>query len=117
MSDRILVATRKGLFNVERNGSAWRIGNVDFLGAGSRGDIGGGENGTDQMSAVFVVINDQHPAIVDQNRRRPVQRANLMVILRPPSVTKTVSAILRIRLKPQPVMPFLIGALMSNPAP
>jgi len=34
MSDGILVATRKGLFTVERNGggSAWRVGAADFLG-------------------------------------------------------------------------------------
>jgi hypothetical protein len=32
MSDQILVATRKGLFNVQRNGGAWKIATVDFLG-------------------------------------------------------------------------------------
>ena len=31
MSDRILVATRKGLFTVERNGGAWKIARTDFL--------------------------------------------------------------------------------------
>lgn len=31
MSDRILVATRKGLFTIERNGSAWAIAKADFL--------------------------------------------------------------------------------------
>jgi hypothetical protein len=31
MSDRILVATRKGLFTVERNGGAWKIAGTDFL--------------------------------------------------------------------------------------
>ena len=32
MSDRILVATRKGLFTIERKGKAWRVGQTDFLG-------------------------------------------------------------------------------------
>jgi hypothetical protein len=32
MSDRILVATRKGLFTVERKGRSWAVGQVDFLG-------------------------------------------------------------------------------------
>lgn len=34
MSDRLLVATRKGLFTVERSGGAdsWRVANADFLG-------------------------------------------------------------------------------------
>lgn len=31
MSDRILVATRKGLFTVARNGSGWKVESVDFL--------------------------------------------------------------------------------------
>ena len=32
MADRMIVSTRKGLFNVSRNGKGWQIGNVDFLG-------------------------------------------------------------------------------------
>ena len=32
MSDRILVATRKGLFHVRRENSAWRVAQADFLG-------------------------------------------------------------------------------------
>ena len=32
MSDRLFVSTRKGLFQVERSGAAWRIGEVNFLG-------------------------------------------------------------------------------------
>lgn len=32
MSDRILVATRKGLFDVSRQGGAWRIRNASFVG-------------------------------------------------------------------------------------
>ena len=32
MSDRILVATRKGLFTLARGGGAWRIARADFLG-------------------------------------------------------------------------------------
>jgi len=31
MGDRILVATRKGLFTVERDGGAWKIASADFL--------------------------------------------------------------------------------------
>jgi photosystem II stability/assembly factor-like uncharacterized protein len=31
MSDRILVATRKGLFTLQRNNGAWKIAGVDFL--------------------------------------------------------------------------------------
>ena len=32
MSDRILAATRKGLFTIERKGGTWNVGQVDFLG-------------------------------------------------------------------------------------
>ena len=31
MADRLLVSTRKGLFNVERGASGWRVGRVSFL--------------------------------------------------------------------------------------
>ena len=31
MSDNLIVSTRKGLFNVRRNGNGWEIGDVDFL--------------------------------------------------------------------------------------
>jgi hypothetical protein len=32
MAEKLIVSTRKGLFNVSRNGKGWEIGNVDFLG-------------------------------------------------------------------------------------
>jgi len=32
MSDQIYVATRKGLFTVERSGSKWEISRADFIG-------------------------------------------------------------------------------------
>jgi hypothetical protein len=32
MAEKMIVSTRKGLFNLSRNGKGWEIGNVDFLG-------------------------------------------------------------------------------------
>ena len=32
MSDRLYVATRKGLFTIERNGSAWDVTGTSFVG-------------------------------------------------------------------------------------
>ena len=32
MAEKMIVSTRKGLFNVSRNGKGWQIDNVDFLG-------------------------------------------------------------------------------------